>query len=108
MRPLSRSSRPAPAPLSASHAIPASAPARPLSVSPKPTSIGSQPPTGLHALDALEQALHARRPVQGGGLVHHSDRGVQLVRLPHLLLVSEASLFDSTPRRLRPPFSFAA
>src|SRR5918911_1904438 len=28
-------------------------------------------------LDALEQALHARRPVGGGGLVHHSDRGVQ-------------------------------
>jgi len=24
-------------------------------------------------LDALEQALHARHPVQGGGLVHHSD-----------------------------------
>jgi transposase InsO family protein len=29
-------------------------------------------------LDALEQALYDRRPVQGGGLVHHSDRGVQL------------------------------
>jgi putative transposase len=29
-------------------------------------------------LDALEQALHDRRPVQGTGLVHHSDRGVQL------------------------------
>jgi transposase InsO family protein len=29
-------------------------------------------------LDALEQALADRRPVQGGGLVHHSDRGVQL------------------------------
>ena len=28
-------------------------------------------------LDALEQAVHERRPVQGGGLVHHSDRGVQ-------------------------------
>jgi putative transposase len=28
-------------------------------------------------LDALEQALHERRPIQGGGLVHHSDRGVQ-------------------------------
>ena len=28
-------------------------------------------------LDALEQALADRRPVQGGGLVHHSDRGVQ-------------------------------
>ena len=24
-------------------------------------------------LDALEQALHERRPAQGGGLVHHSD-----------------------------------
>ncbi|ORE96957.1 integrase catalytic region [Aurantimonas sp. 22II-16-19i] len=29
-------------------------------------------------LDALEQALHNRRPVRKGGLVHHSDRGVQL------------------------------
>src|SRR3954471_4065797 len=27
-------------------------------------------------LDALEQALHERRPIKGG-LVHHSDRGVQ-------------------------------
>ena len=24
-------------------------------------------------LDALEQALHARRPVHRGGLIHHSD-----------------------------------
>jgi transposase InsO family protein len=30
-------------------------------------------------LDALEQALHDRRPVQGDSLVHHSDRGVQYV-----------------------------
>jgi putative transposase len=28
-------------------------------------------------LDALEQALYDRRPFQGTGLVHHSDRGVQ-------------------------------
>ena len=28
-------------------------------------------------LDALEQALYARRPVRQGGLVHHSDRGMQ-------------------------------
>lgn len=28
-------------------------------------------------LDALEQAVHDRRPVQGAGLVHHSDRGSQ-------------------------------
>ena len=29
-------------------------------------------------LDALEQALHDRRPAHHGGLVHHSDRGSQL------------------------------
>ncbi|ESZ52678.1 hypothetical protein X729_32570 [Mesorhizobium sp. L103C131B0] len=28
-------------------------------------------------LDALEQALDDRRPVRGGGLIHHSDRGSQ-------------------------------
>src|SRR3954470_5260686 len=50
MRPLSPWSRQAPAPSPASHAIPASAPAHPRSVSPKPTSIGSPPPTDLHAL----------------------------------------------------------
>ena len=30
-------------------------------------------------LDALEQALHDHRPVAGGRLIHHSDRGVQYV-----------------------------
>jgi transposase InsO family protein len=34
-------------------------------------------------LDALEQALHDRRPVKGGGLVHHSDRGVQYVSIKY-------------------------
>jgi transposase InsO family protein len=28
-------------------------------------------------LDALEQALHERRPLHRGGLIHHSDRGSQ-------------------------------
>jgi putative transposase len=28
-------------------------------------------------LDALEQALHDRRPTHSGGLIHHSDRGSQ-------------------------------
>ena len=28
-------------------------------------------------LDALEQAIHDRRPVNKGGLIHHSDRGSQ-------------------------------
>ena len=32
-------------------------------------------------LDALEQALHDRRPVQGSRLVHHSDRGSQYVSI---------------------------
>jgi putative transposase len=32
-------------------------------------------------LDALEQALYDRRPVQGGGLVHHSDRGGQYLSI---------------------------
>ena len=31
--------------------------------------------------DALEQALHDRRPAHGGDLVHHSDRGVQYVSM---------------------------
>ena len=32
-------------------------------------------------LDALEQALHDRRPVQGSRFVHHSDRGSQYVSI---------------------------
>ncbi|HEX4174146.1 MAG TPA: IS3 family transposase [Acetobacteraceae bacterium] len=32
-------------------------------------------------LDALEQALCDRRPIRKGGLVHHSDRGVQYVSI---------------------------
>jgi transposase InsO family protein len=34
-------------------------------------------------LDALEQALHDRRPVHRGGLVHHSDRGSQYVSIKY-------------------------
>ena len=32
-------------------------------------------------LDALEQALHARRPAHQAGLVHHADRGAQYVSI---------------------------
>ncbi|MBR7518484.1 DDE-type integrase/transposase/recombinase, partial [Mycobacterium tuberculosis] len=32
-------------------------------------------------LDALEQALHARRPTPDDGLVHHSDRGGQYLSI---------------------------
>ena len=32
-------------------------------------------------LDALEQALHDRRPARSSGLIHHSDRGSQYVSI---------------------------
>ena len=46
-------------------------------------------------LDALEQALHERRPVQGGGLIHHSDRGVQYVSIRHTERLVEAGIEPS-------------
>ena len=46
-------------------------------------------------LDALEQALHDRRPVSGSGLVHHSDRGVQYVSIKYTERLVEAGLEPS-------------
>jgi transposase InsO family protein len=46
-------------------------------------------------LDALEQALHERRPLQGGGLVHHSDRGVQYVSIKYTERLAEAGIEPS-------------
>jgi putative transposase len=46
-------------------------------------------------LDALEQAVHARRPVRGGGLVHHSDRGVQYVSIKSTERLAEAGIEPS-------------
>src|SRR5205085_6223378 len=43
-------------------------------------------------LDALEQALADRRPVQGGGLVHHSDRGVQYVSIRYTERLASAGI----------------
>ena len=43
-------------------------------------------------LDALDQALHDRRPVHGGGLVHHSDRGVQYVSIKYTERLAEAEI----------------
>lgn len=45
-------------------------------------------------LDALEQALHARQPVQGG-LIHHSDRGVQYVSIRYTERLAEAGIEPS-------------
>jgi putative transposase len=46
-------------------------------------------------LDALEQALHERRPLRGAGLVHHSDRGVQYVSIKYTERLSEAGIEPS-------------
>src|SRR4051812_20199016 len=46
-------------------------------------------------LDALEQALHARRPVRGGGLVHHSDRGMQYVSIKYTERLAAAGIEPS-------------
>jgi putative transposase len=46
-------------------------------------------------LDALEQALHDRRPVRGGRLVHHSDRGVQYVSIKYTERLAEAGIEPS-------------
>ncbi|MBW8637863.1 IS3 family transposase [Hoeflea sp. WL0058] len=46
-------------------------------------------------LDALEQALHDRRPAHGGGLVHHSDRGVQYVSIRYSERLAEAGVEPS-------------
>jgi transposase InsO family protein len=46
-------------------------------------------------LDALEQALHDRHPVQGSGLVHHSDRGVQYVSIRYSERLAEAGIEPS-------------
>jgi transposase InsO family protein len=46
-------------------------------------------------LDALEQALCERRPVRGGGLVHHSDRGSQYVSIKYTERLLEAGIEPS-------------
>jgi len=45
------------------------------------------------ALDALEQALHARP--EGDGLVHHSDRGVQYLSIRYTERLAEAGIEPS-------------
>ncbi|WP_122928470.1 IS3 family transposase [Sphingobium sp. LF-16] len=46
-------------------------------------------------LDALEQAIHDRRPVHRGGLVHHSDRGSQYVSIKYTERLAEAGIEPS-------------
>jgi len=46
-------------------------------------------------LDALEQALHDRRPARRSGLVHHSDRGGQYVSIRYTERLVEAGIDPS-------------
>jgi transposase InsO family protein len=46
-------------------------------------------------LDALEQALHERRPLHRGGLVHHSDRGSQYVSIHYTERLAQAGIEPS-------------
>jgi len=46
-------------------------------------------------LDALEQALYARRPVGQSSLIHHSDRGVQYVSIRYTERLAEAGVEPS-------------
>jgi len=46
-------------------------------------------------LDALEQALHERRPLHRGGLVHHSDRDSQYVSIHYTERLAQAGIEPS-------------
>jgi putative transposase len=46
-------------------------------------------------LDALEQALHDRRPAHRGGLIHYSDRGRQYLSIKYTERLAEAGIEPS-------------
>ncbi|MBB5684958.1 transposase InsO family protein [Sphingobium boeckii] len=46
-------------------------------------------------LDALEPALHDRRPTHRAGLIHHSDRGSQYVSIKYIERLAEAGIEPS-------------
>ncbi|MCG6113474.1 MAG: IS3 family transposase [Paracoccus sp.] len=60
--------------------------------------VGWRVSTSAHAgfvLDALEQAVHDRRPGKGMGLVHHSDRGSQYLSIRYTERLAEAGIEPS-------------
>lgn len=50
-------------------------------------------------LDALEQALHARRPDARTGLIHHSDRGTQYLSMRYTDRLADAGIAPSVGSR---------
>ena len=60
--------------------------------------VGWRVSTTMHTdfvLDALEQALYARRRERDGALVHHSDRGSQYVSIRYSERLAEAGIEPS-------------
>ena len=60
--------------------------------------VGWRVSTSPHAgfvLDALEQAVHERRPTKSMGLVHHSDRGSQYLSIKYTERLAEAGIEPS-------------
>jgi putative transposase len=60
--------------------------------------VGWRVSTSAHAgfvLDALEQAVHDRRPAKGMGLIHHSDRGSQYLSIKYTDRLAEAGIEPS-------------
>jgi putative transposase len=60
--------------------------------------VGRRVSRAAHAgfvLDALEQAIHDRKPVNKGGLIHHSDRGSQYLSIKYTGRLAEAGIEPS-------------
>ncbi len=60
--------------------------------------VGWRQSSSMHtdfALDALEQALYARRPSDEDSLIHHSDRGSQYLSLRYSERLAEAGIEPS-------------
>ena len=51
--------------------------------------------TAGFVLDALEQAIHDRRPIKGAGLVAHSDRGAQYLAIKYTERLAEVGIEPS-------------
>ncbi len=60
--------------------------------------VGWQTSTSLRsdlAIDALEMAIHGRKDTGLGGLIHHSDRGVQYLSIRYTEHLAEAGVVNS-------------
>ena len=66
------------------------------------TIVGWRVSRSMHTdfvLDALEQALYARKPERDGALVHHSDRGSQYVSIRYTERLAQAGIEPSVGSR---------